>query len=839
MTQSAPLLTGEIRRALADLFDMEELRTLCYDLGVDYDNLPGEGKPAKARELVKLVERGGHLAELVDAIYHERPGAITYDMASEQRDLERMIETESEVLRVYEKQAAKYSGEGNLPADTERKLREQRERVTLLQLELQMREKGSYAFRGPVQNLPNRQRFFGRADIIAEAMEALSPEERGWGVLIDGLGGIGKTALALELAHRSREKRAFEEYIWVSAKTSRLAPEGIQVDEPDFTSAGTMFDAIARDLGRPAIQKLPSNEEKRNALKDALGQRQALLVLVDNLETLSDEDQKEVIRFLRRLPEGCKAIATSRERHGAEEAHVIRLSRLPWEDARQLIENEGRKEKRVQRRLEQEGIDRWHQLYEAVGGSPLAIIWAIGLMRSRHKSFDGVLSMLYDGNQTSDLNRFIYDEAVGKLGVDSRKLLAALSLFPGAADEEALQSVTGLPPTKFDTAQEALSNLSFLVEELDKNLGKKWDLHPVTRRFASTLQVPWGESFPSRYAQYWLEFSQRYGFDDWRSYPKIQRELDNIMAAVNWVYTEWDRRNREDKEPARRKKPGFFRILLGSENANTHRQEQETDPAQLLVDFGNALSSFLDAAGYWTFRHALCEWTVEAANQLGDLTSVGWHSYNLGWLYAKRGDLTTASKWAEQAWKAFKQSGNHLDEAEGRRLMGVIEEYKGDLNRAGAIYKEVLRIYEENGAAEDVGLLQCDMGDLVRKQGDLSAAKRYYERAQAIWQNNRPDYSVAVLNNLGLMALTMNEYPSAQEYFEQALSVALSVLDREEQAQAQWGLAKVEEHKGRLNNALAYAKEAFLTFEELQEEEREQVSAFIIRTQNRLTDRGC
>jgi len=34
-------------------FDAEELRTLCADLCVDYDNLQGEGKAAKARELVQ------------------------------------------------------------------------------------------------------------------------------------------------------------------------------------------------------------------------------------------------------------------------------------------------------------------------------------------------------------------------------------------------------------------------------------------------------------------------------------------------------------------------------------------------------------------------------------------------------------------------------------------------------------------------------------------------------------------------------------------------------------------------------------------------------------------
>jgi len=41
----------ELRRSLEETFDLEEFRTLCFDLGVDYDALRGEGKSAKIREL--------------------------------------------------------------------------------------------------------------------------------------------------------------------------------------------------------------------------------------------------------------------------------------------------------------------------------------------------------------------------------------------------------------------------------------------------------------------------------------------------------------------------------------------------------------------------------------------------------------------------------------------------------------------------------------------------------------------------------------------------------------------------------------------------------------------
>lgn len=55
-----------LRRILAERFDEGELRTLCFDLGVDYDSLPGRGKAEKATDLVAYLERRERIHELVE-----------------------------------------------------------------------------------------------------------------------------------------------------------------------------------------------------------------------------------------------------------------------------------------------------------------------------------------------------------------------------------------------------------------------------------------------------------------------------------------------------------------------------------------------------------------------------------------------------------------------------------------------------------------------------------------------------------------------------------------------------------------------------------------------------
>jgi hypothetical protein len=54
-------------------FSLEEVRTLCFELGVDYDSLGGEGKSARIRELILALARADRLQELVTLAEWQRP----------------------------------------------------------------------------------------------------------------------------------------------------------------------------------------------------------------------------------------------------------------------------------------------------------------------------------------------------------------------------------------------------------------------------------------------------------------------------------------------------------------------------------------------------------------------------------------------------------------------------------------------------------------------------------------------------------------------------------------------------------------------------------------------
>jgi hypothetical protein len=62
-----------LRELITEHFGEEDLRTLCFDLGLDYDDLPGRGRPNKIRDLIAHCKHHGRLSELERACANARP----------------------------------------------------------------------------------------------------------------------------------------------------------------------------------------------------------------------------------------------------------------------------------------------------------------------------------------------------------------------------------------------------------------------------------------------------------------------------------------------------------------------------------------------------------------------------------------------------------------------------------------------------------------------------------------------------------------------------------------------------------------------------------------------
>ncbi len=76
-------MTTKLRQTLITYFDESELHTLCTDLGVDYESLPGEGKANKARELIKYLKNRDRIPELEEIVKRQRPNVSWDDTPQE------------------------------------------------------------------------------------------------------------------------------------------------------------------------------------------------------------------------------------------------------------------------------------------------------------------------------------------------------------------------------------------------------------------------------------------------------------------------------------------------------------------------------------------------------------------------------------------------------------------------------------------------------------------------------------------------------------------------------------------------------------------------------------
>ena len=63
----------QLRQLLTKHFSLEELRTLSFDLGIDFDEIGGETKSAKVREFIRYAERQGRLDDLLAEAAAARP----------------------------------------------------------------------------------------------------------------------------------------------------------------------------------------------------------------------------------------------------------------------------------------------------------------------------------------------------------------------------------------------------------------------------------------------------------------------------------------------------------------------------------------------------------------------------------------------------------------------------------------------------------------------------------------------------------------------------------------------------------------------------------------------
>lgn len=396
----------------------------------------------------------------------------------------------------------------------------------------------------PYHNLPRPDytRFVGREHELEWLRQRLSPHDRAWQVAITGIGGVGKSAVALAIAHEYQrrhmelpEEERFEVIVWSSAKEEVLTVEGReQADLPGLIlhSLEDVYGAIARVLDREDITRALPEDQSR--LVQKLLSEQRILLIMDNLESVTDTRIKT---FLRNLPPPTKAIITSRE--WVDVADVLLLTGLSQEEADSLILEE------AQARSARLEPNQRQRIIDLTSGLPLPIKLSVARVSSG-ESLEAVARWL--GNASGDVPEYCVKGQVDLAltrDPNAKHLLLACSLFDrnAGASREALGTIADLSAADRDHGLAQLLKLCLVnYSETDRF----WML-PIVQRYAAA-QLPSfedREQLIDRWLDWLLKFARTSGvgldthielFDD------LRHEYPNLLIAIEWCrdHGQWE-----------------------------------------------------------------------------------------------------------------------------------------------------------------------------------------------------------------------------------------------------------------------------------------------------------
>ena len=333
-------------------------------------------------------------------------------------------------------------------------------------------------------------RLFGVDAFLADLKRTVAQEDAPRLLLLEGLGGIGKTALADALVRDAIERSDFSEFGWVTARRQQLGLQGriTPPSGPALTVAGLLEQLALQLLGDISLPSPFTVDAILPAVQQRLHDYPHLIV-IDNLETLADV--ATLIPTLRSLLNPTKFLLTSRRSLPAQpDVYHIAAPLLAKPHALQLV----RYEANLRNLPAVAAADdaELTPIYDTVGGNPLALRLVVGQLRMH--SLSRVIESLKtaQGKGVDALYTFIYRQAWDDLDDTSRLAFLAMPFAPPAGSTfEHLAAISGLSSAPLQDALEALVGFN-LVDRLSDNLDDvRYAIHGLTRTFLLEQVAKW------------------------------------------------------------------------------------------------------------------------------------------------------------------------------------------------------------------------------------------------------------------------------------------------------------------------------------------------------------
>ncbi|MCA9972498.1 MAG: tetratricopeptide repeat protein [Anaerolineales bacterium] len=592
---------------------------------------------------------------------------------------------------------------------------------------------------------PTYSRLFGLDTAVERITHLLSASKAPHLIVITGLGGTGKTALAREIAHRAVQESHFAHVIWLST-------ESLLAELPDAPATASVFRAIIDALAQrilPDHGKDPHPHRRLVRVRSQL-KRHRYLVVIDNLEHPAETNW--LLTQLNNLTDPTQFLLTARHYPSPEtEAYTFTMPEMMQTDAIALLQHQARIA----------GIEipvSWddttlQEIYQRVGGHPLAL----RLIPSLTRTYDlpRLLSGWSEGSsgKITDLYHSIYEALWRNLLPAEKRLLQVMPLVSQSGATQAhLMHISRLPANHFWSALEKLQNLC-LIEQRGAGDIYRYGIHRLTEQFllqnwsAAGNERAEGDFSESvlRNLAYWQHRCTQLSEPEWAT---LDVERGNLLRALQ------------------------FSLLL-PETYQTELQPHWLSLAELLFQFVERRGYGQEYIPVFEQLQTRLEPDARACCQLQN---------RLGALYRLTLQIDKALQTHQAMLNLARQIEDNLEIARANFQLGLDTYRDRRYDDAARYAHTALGLFSAHDAKADVAAACNLLGLIARQRKQFNEAMQFFETAVTHWrQLDKPVELARTLNNLALILEALQQFDDAHACYveaRQALANTGSELDR-------------------------------------------------------------
>ena len=631
---------------------------------------------------------------------------------------------------------------------------------------------------------------------------------------IDGMAGIGKTALAIHAAHQLADQFADGQlFLDLHGYTQGYEPR----------PPGEALETALRALGVSPGQIPPEMEERAALYRQHLVDTRTL-ILLDNA---ASEAQ---VRPLLPGATGCLVLITSRRRlKGLYDAQPLPLDLLPEADAVALLHTvagPGRTSA---------GDPVLAQIAKLCGRLPLALRMAGALLRHRPAWTVDHLARLLSERQgliaLSDGERdlsAVFGLSYGGLTGVQQRLFRYLGLIPGPhTDAYAAAALTGSDPGTTGQLLEDLVDQNLLMEPVPA----RYRLHDLVRRYARALAnadpAEQRAAAIDRLMDYYQSTSCRANarialyarpapdgplpahapaFEGPEAaWAWLRAERANLLAALQDAITRADHGRIIALTTGlatllRTDGPWTEAItLLATAAASAQRHEDRLARSRVLIDLGDLRLLTDDYPGATRDLQEALRLCRELGDRHGQAAVLLW----LGNLRRMTSDYLGAAADLQGARHMCRELGDRLGESTALMRLGYVRRVIGDYLGAEQAALAALHLYRQLGDRPGQGNALCHLGAVRALTGDFAAAIHDLQDGLDLCRalDDRLRQGNALLQ-LGKARSMTGDYPAALRDFQEALKLYRSLGVRPNEGGALAACADVTAATGDYERAL-------------------------------------